>query len=95
VLVDRVAALTKDTGSGFAGLALLVIWDLASGKDGTVRGLSVSRLAELMGCDRKTARAAILVLIKHDLLRTVKDAPRQGRVPVYMLDHCTKDEGDE
>jgi hypothetical protein len=86
---DKLAGLTAGrNGSLAAAVVWFVLWDLANGRTGLVRGASVTRLARLGGMDRKTVQKAIRRLLKDGAIAV--HSP--GLVPVYVLVHVEPDE---
>ena len=87
---DELAGFVADTRSPAAGLLWYVLFTLANGKDGTVRGASVSRLARITGMDRHTVRAALKRLVEAKAV----SVHASGAVPVYLLQHVAKGGGE-
>lgn len=85
----RLAGLTATTRSPSAGVVWFVLFSLANGRTGLVRGASISRLARLTGLARFTVRRSIRALLEAGAL-SVHD--RAGGVPVYELDHVLRDD---
>ncbi len=77
-------------GSPATAVVWLVLFAMASGASGLIKGASVTKLAALTGLDRVTVRKAIARLLK-DKHITVHEA---GKVPVYHMKHCEQPTGD-
>jgi hypothetical protein len=89
---NDLAELTAETGSTSAGVVWFVLFSLADGRTGLVRGASLSGLARMTALDRNTVRRAVRKLLDRGAL-SVHD--RAGGVPVYYLNHLTKAAGDD
>jgi len=75
------AGLTEDGAS--TPLVWFVLFGWADGRDGTIRGASIMRLARVTGLAENTVRAAMRKLLAEEMI--VVEKP--GRVPVYRMPH--------
>lgn len=80
------ALIGTNKGSMAAGILWFVLFDMASGSDGTIRCASVRRLAERTGMTRVTVRAAMKKLLDAGALEKVT----ASRVPVYRMQHLLR-----
>jgi len=83
---EKLARLTVETGSGNAGLVWLILFTLAGGRIGPIRGVTATGLARQSGLVRNAVRDALRELRERGYLRVESE----GRVPVYFLSPLTK-----
>ena len=73
-------------------VATLAIWPLlfhlANGRTGMIRGASIKRLARLSGLDPRTVRSAVRILV--EMKELVPTEKVHNQVPEYFLPHKTK-----
>ncbi|MBA4191832.1 MAG: hypothetical protein C0467_27955 [Planctomycetaceae bacterium] len=84
---DKLAGLTSGTGSAAAGLVWFVMFALADGRTGQIRGASISKLMLLTGLARNTVKGATKSLLVGGYLTV--SVP--GKVPTYLMAHAEKE----
>jgi hypothetical protein len=76
------APLTRESGRA-VGLLWFVLFVLADGRTGVVRGASMNRLERITGMNRTTVRLALRVLANEELITITPS----GQVPAYKVKH--------